>query len=625
MLTTKNDIGCDSDRSQNHNSLRIFIKSLLTLPALFTLCVHAQVNGELRDFSSSSPSNSLNYTIPSVSERDTSGDGGQQIKINDIKVVVKRNEGGGKLAEITAIDSRVVSLISHAISEKSGLFTMGELKTLSDQLGARYRELGYLLSTAYIPEQEVVGGVLTVEVLQGVLGDVTVVGNSEYDTSLFENEFSTLKGDVVQTEEAEEALLLVQKRIVGAQTIGIFGPGSEVGLSNLEIAVANEDTFKAVTFLDNYGSAYTGEFRAGVHLENYNVLGMNDNFIVDIVANQKPSGVTGNGSKCCFGGFKYEIIGEDLSDSFGIEFSRSTYDVGNARFQFSNLGLEGSSEKLRIFASQILKLSRSTQLTLNYGVSSISAESTSTRTRTENQPGTRDEIGEYDLGLDYILFGAGTTFGSLSVHAKPGANGGFANDVLNDVLAVTGYDEDAYIGDNSPNPTRAGTLNGKTLRFVADFNHWYKIGTDFTLKFKAKGQYSHEALAPIQQFGLAGPSGVRFLETGVFLGDTALVSSLEMVYSAERGEWKYSPSVFLDYGFARQNKVRLSLERTIDSRSVNAFGMGIGFEAKYGEALEFALTYAFDVSDMEETDVLAQSSSDEEFDDHIYGSVVYRF
>lgn len=623
MLISKNKRKFDENQSLEKSSSKFILKTIATLPLLLAFGIEAQVNGQLRDLSSNTPSNFASFKIPTAAEWPTSEDEGKKVALSKIKLVTRRFVQGNKLSSNAATDDRVISLIDNAMSEKGGAFSMSELKTLSDQISAKYREVGYLLSTAYIPVQEVVDGVLIIEVLQGVLGDVVVSGNSEYADDLFKNEFAKLGGKVVMTDEAEKALLLVQKRIAGASTVGIFGPGSEVGLSDLEINVATEDTFKAVTFVDNYGSAYTGELRAGVHLENYNTFGFNDNLILDLVANEKPDGVDDSGSICCFGGIKYEFFGDDLTNSYGVEFSRSTYDVGNARFLFSNLGLEGESHKLRLFGTRILQLSRSSQLTLDYGISNIVAESTSARIQDSNLPGSRDEIGEFDLGLSYSFFGSGVTFGDVSIHTKPNPDDG---SFIDELLTITGYDDDVYEGDSAPSPTRDGTLiNRATIRFLAEVNHVQRLWNDFSVHLKVNGQYSGDPLAPIQQFGLAGPGAVRFLETGVFLGDTTVISSVDLSYTKYSGDWRLSPSVFFDYGYARQNSIDLSSNDKIDSRSVNAFGMGLGFKANYGQNMELSVTYAFDLSDMEESDVLAQSSSDEDFDNHFYASIVYRF
>jgi hemolysin activation/secretion protein len=44
--------------------------------------------------------------------------------------------------------------------------------TLADAITSKYRDQGYFLTRAYVPEQDIKGGVITIKIIEGYIGQV---------------------------------------------------------------------------------------------------------------------------------------------------------------------------------------------------------------------------------------------------------------------------------------------------------------------------------------------------------------------------------------------------------------------------------------------------------------------
>ena len=75
---------------------------------------------------------------------------------------------------------------------------------------ALYRSRGYLVARAYVPRQDASTGTLTIRVLVGQYGKVSVRNSSLVNDARIEGYFSRLgQGNAVHRDDLERAMLLV--------------------------------------------------------------------------------------------------------------------------------------------------------------------------------------------------------------------------------------------------------------------------------------------------------------------------------------------------------------------------------------------------------------------------------
>ncbi len=55
--------------------------------------------------------------------------------------------------------------------------TLGILHLIAQEITSLYSIKGYILARAYVPEQEIENGTVTIQVVEGKLGKIEVIGN----------------------------------------------------------------------------------------------------------------------------------------------------------------------------------------------------------------------------------------------------------------------------------------------------------------------------------------------------------------------------------------------------------------------------------------------------------------
>ena len=150
----------------------------------------------------------------------------------------------------------------------------GDIQKALEALENAYRSAGWGTVQVIAPEQEITTGVIRLQVTQGVIGQVSVVGN-KYFTA--ENVRASLpkvvEGAVPNLREVSENIQMANEN--PAKHVDVtFGQSEEEGKIDARVGVADEDPVKYIFTVDNTGVAnQTGQYRTGVAYRNANLLG----------------------------------------------------------------------------------------------------------------------------------------------------------------------------------------------------------------------------------------------------------------------------------------------------------------------------------------------------------------
>jgi hemolysin activation/secretion protein len=148
--------------------------------------------------------------------------------------------------------------------------TLGELQELANALQQQYLEAGYITTQVRIPEQALTDGVVTLEVLEGRLADITVAGADRYNAYVT-SRLGLASTDPLSQPELEDQLQLLR-------TDGLFDDidaqlqrGEAPGESVLAVRLNEANPFSGRVFVDNYSPRSVGAERIGANL-NYRSL-----------------------------------------------------------------------------------------------------------------------------------------------------------------------------------------------------------------------------------------------------------------------------------------------------------------------------------------------------------------
>lgn len=550
--------------------------------------------------------------LPSVSQRYDLIEQSTSVSVNTIRLFEVSTTKSGAIQEVEVVDKDIQEIFTSEIEKNSNKFTVSELQNLAQRISVHYRNNGFLLANAYLPTQTIENGVVKLSLLKGTLGKVEVAGSDIYDESQISAIFSSLIDKPIKKDESESALLLLQ-RIPGASVTGTFSKGDKLGYSDLTLNVLGEASKSGRLYIDNYGSQLTGQFRAGVNFNLNNPLGIRDKLTFDLMVNEKPKGEElSDDAMCCFGGFQYQFTTPNLKHTFGFQYYRSNYDVGDADGQaFSVLNLSGESEKHRLFGLYTTGIDRSGRTFLEYGLSATEAS-----TELFGQKINLDAIAEYDFSWNFENFGRSITFAKIGTIIKAGRAG---SDLL--WFKALTHDPDENIdtfGNILIPPSRVNSDENSSLRFTADLIHIRPISDHLRATYKLKAQLTDAPLVPIQQLGLGGPTGVRAYPTGASLVDDGVVLSADLTLKlSERFEIK----AFADYA---QGSNKLA-ENETSSPFVEIYGFGLGLDYK-ASAIDASITSGWSMQASNEADLSEGGRSVTGLKDpQIFGRIQYVF
>ena len=158
--------------------------------------------------------------------------------------------------------------------------TLGILHLIAQEITALYAMNGYILTRAYVPEQEIENGIVTIQVVEGKLGTIEVSGNEKFKREDILARLRPLQDDPALTESALEKYLLRLNAIHGLKVKAVLKPGEVFGTSDLTLQVKESRPYRIAFDADNFGSRFTGEQRYGLTGEVGSLLLLGDRLSV---------------------------------------------------------------------------------------------------------------------------------------------------------------------------------------------------------------------------------------------------------------------------------------------------------------------------------------------------------
>jgi len=191
---------------------------------------------------------------------------GKKIHVDDIKII-----GNDSIST-----KELKKCIKKHLHQKLSLQDIYDLCEIIDKC---YAEKGYFLARAYPPPQTIEDGLLAIEVIEGRLGNIEVVGNKHYSESFIKSYFASLKGKSLQYNDFIKALMLLNDNsdlVAGA----VFEKGKEFGTADVIVRVKDGRPMHLYLNGNNYGRNLTTNVRTGGRFDWGNVITQGDKFSV---------------------------------------------------------------------------------------------------------------------------------------------------------------------------------------------------------------------------------------------------------------------------------------------------------------------------------------------------------
>ena len=368
-----------------------------------------------------------------------------------------------------------------------------ELNTLLEGLTAYARSHGYPAAAAYLPPQRNADGALTIRILAGRYGNITIENNAAIDDGQIRRLVHALHtGGAIEGRRLEKALYNIAA-LSGVEAAGLLSPGATFGTSDLTIRVRDGKRQSFVLYSENYGSKTSGHYRYGVQMGFSNLTHCGDRLSIGAMMS--------NGDLRNYSLSYSHPIGVDGS-MLGLGISRMDYELSGA---FRRLGAAGHADTISLFGTTPLLRTSRDSLSITYGWDS------------------RKLKDEYK--------NVGMTLEKHSNAAHIGVRG-----EMNRPRTRLTYDLTAYHGTIASDSAmaerqmwRAGT-EGSFTKGVLNLGVRQELGGRFHLNLKTQFQAAGDNLDSSEEIYLGGANGVRAYPQGEGSGDSGYLASAELVY-----------------------------------------------------------------------------------------------
>jgi hemolysin activation/secretion protein len=152
-----------------------------------------------------------------------------------------------------------------------------EISELVRDVNDLYAEKGIVTAAAILPPQELSNGELKIQLVEGQLGNVALVGDHKTRNGYILNRIRLAKGTTVDVPTAAKDLNFFNKTNQ-AQLRLLLRPGAAFGVTDLVLGITEPKANELQFFLDNEGTKSTGEYQASAYYRHYGALGLDDTF-----------------------------------------------------------------------------------------------------------------------------------------------------------------------------------------------------------------------------------------------------------------------------------------------------------------------------------------------------------
>lgn len=407
----------------------------------------------------------------------------------------------------------------------------------------RYSSAGYFLSLAYIPDQQIENGSLTIRVVEGYIGKVDVPGDAG-NRRVVQDYIDRLTAQRPVTSAGVESFLLRLNDLPGLSFRAVLSPleGAEEGATKLILEPAPKEGKGSITF-DNFSSHYLGPDEVSVAyatsllpLQQTAVSGLSA-FPVD---------------KMRYGTVDHSIV---IAPDLTLDLSGG---VTRAYPGYTLKPEDINSTATSAGMALIYQLIRQRQENLSFRLSLDGRDVTSDILDT---PQTRDRIRAIRLGASYDLSDSWNGYNTATFTVSQGL---------------------PWLGASAQDSSYLSRTNAAPDFQKEEFSlaRLQGITSDWSVYASAAGQHASGPLYSSEEFGYGGTAFGRAYDTSEITGDHGIAGSLELRYAG----WNaWEKATFQPYTFYDIGEVWNEAAGQPKRESGASAGFGVRFTTFWGE------------------------------------------
>ena len=426
-----------------------------------------------------------------------------------------------------------------------------ELNRMTVLITDYYRQQGFMLAQAYLPEQDITQDSLEIAIIEGYLGELKLKTSGQLDEAFLQRMASNgLESSAAIRESNLVRNVTLINSLPGLSASSQLTPGRDVGYSDVEINVDAKPRFTGFLTANNYGNRYTGREVLGASLFLNNLAGRGDRLNLNLKTS------SGAGQRSAQVGYVVPVL--DSGSMLNLSTGYLDYKLGG---QFSSLGAKGDSYYVSALLDQPVLRSRLLNITSRYGVTYKDISDEVSSFNLDNHRG----IGAIELGL----------FGDWR---NTGFNG-FNQLGLNLKLADVNFKNTLAKNLDSTGANTAGNF----IKYNLFASHLQPITTDFNLRLMGEYQGTSKNLDSSEKLSVGGANRWREFadiptsaDRGLIVGAEVRRAMLPIAALANAPTFlqtmEMSPYVFYDYSRGNINHNALTSDNHVRS---SHYGIGV--------------------------------------------------
>jgi hemolysin activation/secretion protein len=214
--------------------------------------------------------------------------------------------------------------------------SFAQLVQAANQITELYVSRGYITTGAYIPEQSLSSGKVKIQIVEGSLAAIEVNVTGRLKESYVRDRITQKTTTPLNINQLQSALQLLQLNPLIESLNAELSAGITPGTNILTVAVNSADTFSLQAKLNNNRNLSVGTFERGIQLEEANLLGIGDRFLLAYDNTE--------GSNQLSGGYTLPLNTRD--GSLGFNFRWGQNEIVQSSFKDFDIDIESRNYDL---------------------------------------------------------------------------------------------------------------------------------------------------------------------------------------------------------------------------------------------------------------------------------------
>lgn len=441
--------------------------------------------------------------------------------------------------------------------------SLTDIYRLADEITAKYRNDGYILSKAIVPPQRISGGKVAIRIVEGYVNEVLIEGEANGRAHLFREMGERIKESRPLDNKVLERYSLLANDLPGVKAKAVLRPSQNVpGASDVVFVIEHKYIDLNASF-DNRGTKTSGprEYTLGAGINS--ILGLYEKTTVNWIN-------TTEEKELRYLSVQHDEVLNPEGTKLTLSGNRSRGEPGES---LRDLDQRSRNVTLSASLSHPFIRTRAENFSLSGGVTSRDSKSEQL-----GQISSNDHTRSVRLGGSYDFSDSwdGVNLFALDLYQGFEAFGATRND----------------FGAKS----RARGRSDFT-KLTLDVSRTQQLGSGFALVAAATGQYAATSLLSSEEFGYGGSQYGRAYDSSEITGDSGAAAKLELQYTdqiEDLGLKYYQPFVFYDFGVTHdRDPVNQKATRTGASTGV---GIRFGLTDYFTGSVELDLPLTREVS-----------------------------